>query len=385
MIQQNILEFQKLNITQWHESNYAGKHSTIVVLDVAGKPHPFTNVIEPIPTSFTKIDHKTNVCSVAREIAPEATIYAFQWSAAIKPQVIEWIREHEKEIDVINFSVGGTTVNSEFYKLKEFDIPIIVAAGNDERDTSLSPYGNLPWVLSVGAWLEYNDKKAVYSNAGPELDIVAYTNIYIPTSDGYDRVMMFTGTSCAAPVVSGMIALYNGWRKERGLPKMTRAEAYTFVKNNTLDKMEDGHDFSSGHGLFVMPNLEDIVINIPSPVEPELPINDPSEPTVEDPVETPDPKPPILEEPKQDDIWFFTVQLTWDNVQSSIGKFINMQQAILFAQQHPGYNVYDATGYTVWRNPLPEPEPEPEPEVNLNLIYKLLLQIMEFLKNLFSK
>ena len=424
MIKQNQNEFDVLNLTHWHNLNYKGKNGVVVILDVEGQPHSFTDVIQPIPSKYTDIGHQTNVCSVVREIAPEATIYSFHWSSSFKPQIIQWIKEHESEIDVISFSVNSMTVNSNFYELEQFDIPVIVASGNDYREDRVSPYARLPWTIAVGAWVEHTDKDAEYSNGGEDLDIVAYTNIYIPTSDGYDRLMYFSGTSCAAPVVSGMLAVYNGWRKTNGFKKLTRKETYEFIISNTIDKLDFGYDFMSGHGLFVLP--EPTIVPSNSIEEPiiEEPIIE--EPVIEEPIE----EEPIVIQPEPA-TWFFTVQKTWDDQQSSIGKFVIMSQAVEFAKLNPGYNVYDATGYLVYKGlpapiieepvieepvieepvieepvieepiveePIEEPvveepiieepiveEPTPEPAPDLNLIYKLLLQILEFLKKIFIK
>lgn len=253
MIDQNVAEFEKMNLNKWHSYGYKGKGSSIVVLDVAGKPHEHTNVIEPIPSKYTDIGHQTNVCSVVREIAPEATIYSFHWSSGFKDKIIDWIKEHEEEIDVINFSVSSTSVRDEFYELEQFDIPVVVSSGNQHRDSSINPYAKLDWTLAVGAWIEYTDSRAGYSNYGEGLDLVAYTNIYIPTSEGYDKLMYFGGTSCSAPVLSGLIGVYGGFLREKGFQKMSRDEAYMFFKQNTIDKLGEGYDFESGHGLAILP------------------------------------------------------------------------------------------------------------------------------------
>lgn len=252
MIEQNRLEFEKSNILRWHSKGYKGKGSAIVVLDDTSKPHEHTRVITPLNDYTDKIGHKTNVCSVVREVAPEATIYAFSWFGSMKNETIEWIFEHKEEIDVINCSFSETIDEQQFNRLKGIDIPIIVASGNNS-----TPYLNtlpkLDWTIAIGAWEEYRDKRASYSNYGSELDVVAYTNIYIPTSDGYGRTMLFNGTSCAAPVVSGMLAIYNGWRKENGLPKMAREQARQFLIDYAADKYTEGFDLESGHGLFILP------------------------------------------------------------------------------------------------------------------------------------
>lgn len=59
--------------------------------------------------------------------------------------------------------------------------------------------------------------------------------------------MDFGGTSCATPMVAGMLALAG---------KMTGQAAKEFIKQNCIDYYEKGHDWESGYGLFILPELE---------------------------------------------------------------------------------------------------------------------------------
>jgi hypothetical protein len=254
MIAQNKSEFEKANILHWHKKGYKGKGAVVVVLDDNGKPLKETDVIQPIPNKKDKYGHLTSVAAVVREVAPDCTIYGFNWLGAGKKEIVKWIKEHEQEIDVINCSFSGNSVKGEFWELESLDIPIISTSGNNGRASEINAYARLDWTISVGAWLETMDSKAGYSNAGEKLDVVGYTNIWIPSRSNYKDYTMFRGTSAAAPFVSGMLAVYIGARKRAGLPKWSREDVKEFVQANTIDKEEKGHDFESGHGLFVLPD-----------------------------------------------------------------------------------------------------------------------------------
>lgn len=128
--------------------------------------------------------------------------------------------------------------------LENANIPVICASGNDNKTDRVSYPARFPWTIAVGALEEYRNIVAGYSNEGPELDCICYTNIEIPTTKG---TMNFNGTSCAAPMVSGMLALAG---------KMTGQEAKEFIKVNCIDYYKPGHDWESGYGLFVLPELE---------------------------------------------------------------------------------------------------------------------------------
>lgn len=256
MIPQNKAEFDKLNITKWHKSGYTGKGATIVVLDVSGDPFPKDRVIEPLrhlDGAKYSWGHKTQTCAVAREILPDVNIYAFKWNSGFKQEIIQWVREHQDEIDVINCSFA--TTNSDYKNLlafEEFDIPFVVAVGNT-GNSYVGKIAELPFVFGIGAWVGRYDRLDPDSNYGELMDFVTYTNIYYNNSDCTNTVL-FTATSCASAVASSMIALYSGYRREQGLSKMTRQEAFEFMLLNVDDKLTPGRDDESGFGLFRLPN-----------------------------------------------------------------------------------------------------------------------------------
>ena len=257
MIEKNVAEFEKTNILKWHEAGYKGKGSTVVVLDNTYKPYPHTNVIDPFNDNIDKYGHKGQVAQVIREIAPDADIVVFSWFKSRKQEIVDWIKAHELEIDSINCSFHGAVSLDIYRQLKDVDIPVCVATGNNYSDKiqSIAAYD---WTIAVGAWVESNDKKADYSNYGDNLDVVGYTNIWIPT-DPVDRLIQFTGTSCATPTVSAMIAVYNSWRRANGLKKLTRSETFDFIRSNTIDKKDEGYDTYSGYGLFILPDAIPII------------------------------------------------------------------------------------------------------------------------------
>jgi hypothetical protein len=249
VIEYNKSEFEKMNILKWREAGYTGKGSVVVVLDTPHKPYPHTNVIDPLNDNNNLYGHKGQVAQVIREIAPDAEIVVFSWTKSKKQEIIDWIKEHESEIDVINVSLALNTSLNMFKQLESVDVPIFLSTGNGSKDR-IQSMAKENWVIAVGAWEEHRDNKASYSNYGDGIDIVAYTNIYITAPKGK---INFNGTSCSAPVASSLIAIYNGFRKEKGFSKMTRAEVFEFVKSNTIDKLEKGFDVKSGYGLFILP------------------------------------------------------------------------------------------------------------------------------------
>lgn len=139
---------------------------------------------------------------------------------------------------------------------------IVFATGNDDQEMG-NDESSIPEVIAVGA-TDKDNLRAWYSNYGVNLDIVApggYT-MGITTLDPmgyngissmdenyllYDDPESFIGTSAAAPIVTGVIALM----LEKN-PNLTRVEIENILKENS-DKIgnvpyEDGRNDYYGYG-----------------------------------------------------------------------------------------------------------------------------------------
>jgi subtilisin family serine protease len=95
---------------------------------------------------------------------------------------------------------------------------VVWSSGNQGCDGLVSPWHDDPGVIAVGATND-RDERIGYSTQGPQLDVVAPSGgrggEFVTTTDisgepGYspgDYSGSFSGTSCSAPVVSGVLAL----------------------------------------------------------------------------------------------------------------------------------------------------------------------------------
>jgi serine protease len=203
----------------------------------------------------------------------------------------------ERRADVINLSLGGgvfSEMEANFYReLRDLGVFVIAAAGNDAGAVGYpAAYDG---VFAVGATDAIN-QRAYYSSFGNELDLVAPGgDMRVDrTGDGYPDGILSTvaddisgtrlsaygfkqGTSMAAPVVSGVVALARSRE-----PSLT-PEALAFLLQSgrlTDDLGPAGWDPQTGWGqisalktLAAMADLDDpvelppLLSAAPSPVE----------------------------------------------------------------------------------------------------------------------
>lgn len=138
--------------------------------------------------------------------------------------------QEQKPKTVINMSVGGMKSRALEFAVNygtKIGIHFSVAAGNDHEDACLFSPGSAYGALTVGASTKY-DKIAFFSNIGRCVDIYA-PGMQIKSSWKGHSMKIASGTSMAAPHVSGAMALYLGERN--------------YTPDELKDKiLEDGYD-----------------------------------------------------------------------------------------------------------------------------------------------
>lgn len=176
-------------------------------------------------------------------------IKAVNWAAGFK---IEGIAKNKFPVSVINLSLGAKepvacsgAYASIFDSLVSRGISVVVAAGNDSRD-SLSFPGNCPGVITVVATQAQGDR-ATYSNFGDGVTISApggefsIESTEAPDSRGgmisswvdsnnSPEYRLLEGTSMAAPMVSGIVALMYSM-----LPDITPERVRVILKNSVRE------------------------------------------------------------------------------------------------------------------------------------------------------
>ena len=149
---------------------------------------------------------------------------------------------------VINMSFGSSVrdlvmnkaIQDAYYKN---GVAFIAASGNEDNNGYSSP-SDLKEVLSVNASNRYNEP-TYYSNYGVEKDITAPGNAIMSTLPG-DEYNVLSGTSMAAPVVTGIAGLVLDAN-----PNLTPAQLYNILCASAKqpEDVNTRFDENSGYGI----------------------------------------------------------------------------------------------------------------------------------------
>ncbi|MCU1403776.1 MAG: family peptidase, partial [Glaciihabitans sp.] len=124
---------------------------------------------------------------------------------------LEWVIENASGPSVVNMSLGGESsyyVDSAVARVVAAGIPVVVAAGNESGNAcSYSPAGAASAITVAAS--DQNDKRAAFSNYGSCVDIFAPGTAIRSASNVFTTgSVVFSGTSMAAPHVTGLVARY---------------------------------------------------------------------------------------------------------------------------------------------------------------------------------
>lgn len=160
--------------------------------------------------------HGTFVSGIVRQIAPDAQILPIRVLDAEGQgdlhAVIDGIDYAVANgADVINMSFGLDTAHKykalekALKRAKKADVVVVAAAGNDGDEEKSFPSA-MPDVVSVTALDQASTDVATYATRGKWVKVAA-PGADIVSSTADDRYATWSGTSMAAPVVSGSLAL----------------------------------------------------------------------------------------------------------------------------------------------------------------------------------
>lgn len=168
---------------------------------------------------------------------------------------IHWATDHGAK--VINLSLGDSESSAMLHDAiryaYEHDVVLIAAAGNDNVSLPMYPAAYSE-VFAVSAVNELRDK-AEFSNYGGHIDVVA-PGEHIPSTFPDNNYVFMSGTSMAAPHVTGLAGLIRSLR-----PELNNEEVMQIMRQTAEDLGSNGHDEYFGYGEISVSGALDYIEN----------------------------------------------------------------------------------------------------------------------------
>lgn len=280
-IKENIAEFEVCGIQKWHSLGYTGKGIKIANMEMANPNLYFFDgkVKDPFNhgTDSDSNLHGNKVMDVIHQVAPDSDIYMLSDGLNRTNDRVNGGNLVEEShpfmrsegIHLVNASLGGSNIrelNNIIKETQKHGTVFVTSAGNT-GEKGLSGYARSGVWISVGAlgYLDSRDKIYLkdYSSRGDELFVSCFSGLYIHDArNGYKgRTFIQEGTSFSSPMLCGMLALVQQFFLEKTGRTLYQDEIMEFIKDNVVDLGEVGKDRDFGHGLFILPNPEDIDVN----------------------------------------------------------------------------------------------------------------------------
>lgn len=273
-------------------STTKGKGSVVMVMDSGFTGHPDIgdNEIKKLSKSFIKetitdrnghgthltgiIGAKLNSSGIVG-VAPECKIISVKVlnkHGRTNDEILERALEYAVKVkpDVINMSLGSYDPQPSLeplYKklIYELNIPIVCAAGNEGKKGVMYP-ARYPYTISVGSYKE--DRTLSDFSAFSEL---GHINFVAPGDEILSTYLkkqyaVMSGTSMAAPFVSGILALLISKCKEEGR-SYTSEKLRTLLASVSIDMGAVGKDEKFGNGIIdvraAIREIEGLGIEVP--------------------------------------------------------------------------------------------------------------------------
>jgi subtilisin len=265
-----------INLDSKQPADLSGKNVKIAILDTgADINHPDLSIkkgfcaLQNCPNSYRDDNgHGTHVAGVIAAknnsigivgVAPDAEIYAVKaldsrgnGTTTTIMSGLDWAIS--QNVDIINMSLttpyDDVGMKAMIDRAYQKGITVIAAAGNSgtrtgSEETVLYP-AKFPNVIAVSGVNQSNNRVSS-SSTGKEVELAAPgENIYstYPTSLDSRGYAHMTGTSMAAPFVTGLAALY----KEK-FPYISNIKIRELLRKNAKDLGAPGRDPFYGYGL----------------------------------------------------------------------------------------------------------------------------------------
>lgn len=281
---------EKINLNSKYPTNLKGKGIKIAVIDTGVAQHPDlviksgTCTLDKSKCSNSYTDdngHGTHVAGIIAAqdnsigvigVAPEAEIYAIksldskgEGTTSSILAGIDWAIT--QNVDIINLSLSTSFedvgMKEIIDKAYQKGILVIAAAGNEGTSDGSADSVQYPArfenVIAVSA-VDVNNQRLKTSSTGNDVEIAAPGELILSTiPNGYKYM---SGTSMAAPHVTGLAALYM-----EKFPTLSNVEIRKLLQQNAEDLGEVGRDPLYGYGLAQVDTLNEMAdISVPAEV-----------------------------------------------------------------------------------------------------------------------
>lgn len=254
--------------------NERGEKVVILVIDSGCPTHKdlksaiiedmCVNFLEEESDIFDKTGHGTAVCGIigARDnsfgvvgVAPECKIITAKVAGLFEAPTKERLKmalRYAKILKphIINISMAGllddTKLHDLIIELYEMGIAIVCSAGNYSADIKYYVPAKYPEVISVVAYNMFC-KIGGKNNFGENVQF-STPGVGIFTTWINDGYIEFSGTSAAAPFMSGIIALLIGKNLKEG-KILSVDQIKELLSTNSIDKGISGRDSKWGYGI----------------------------------------------------------------------------------------------------------------------------------------
>lgn len=205
-------------------TDYSGHGTHIAGIIAAKNKQSIIGVAPKAKMVILKVIDKNNMGSY------EALIKAINFAT-------KWRGQNNERINVLNLSLGGqnndSTLRATINRALANDINIVVAAGNygdgDEETNEILYPGFYKEVIQVAA-VDQNLTPTTFSNTNVNIDFLAPgKNIYSTFLN--NKYQYLSGTSMAAPQITGVIALLNEYFRKKNI-LVTQKNIYNYLVSN---------------------------------------------------------------------------------------------------------------------------------------------------------
>ncbi len=218
------------------------------------------NLISPFKSYADDNGHGTHVAGTVAAldndigvigVGPQIQLYALKAlnsrGSGYLSDIIEGLQwAVEKQLDVVNMSLGTDSDSPVFREaIKEAaqaGLIMVAAAGNDGEDVDYpAAYDK---VMAVAA-VDIGSKIAYFSSPGPQVDISAPGVAVLSTVRG-GKYATYSGTSMAAPHVTGTVALIIKAHGGDDWPKLSYDDALTIIIGAVSEPLGDENHYGAG-------------------------------------------------------------------------------------------------------------------------------------------